>query len=318
MTTIERGEGEIEASGAPQHEHVDCVLILVTYNSAEHVGGLLDSVPAAADGVSTRTIAVDNGSVDATLEVLRDRDDVVIVPAGENLGYSGAINLGRAHAGPCSSVLVLNPDLVLAPGAIAELYAALQEPGVGIAAPMLVNEDGSFYPTLRREPTVMRALGDGLVGARFPTRPGWLGETIRDPLAYRTPRDVAWAGGAVVLISADCHAAVGDWDEETFFLYSEETDFAARARRRGYRIRFVPSARVTHEGAGSGRSPALGALLAVNRLRYFEKYHRRPLSSLYRAAVVLGYALRSYDPAERVALRAVCSRASWSQLPGRK
>ena len=48
----------------------------------------------------------------------------------------------------------------------------------------------------------------------------------------------------------------------------------------GYRVRYVPTARARHEDGGSGRSPALGALLAVNRVRYYEKYHRRPATSL--------------------------------------
>ena len=47
-----------------------------------------------------------------------------------------------------------------------------------------------------------------------------------------------------------------------------------------------------HEDGGSGRSPELGALLAVNRIRLYEKYHRRPSTSLFRATVVLHYLLR--------------------------
>lgn len=297
-------------------EHVDCAIIVVAYNSARHIERLLDSLPPATAGITTRCLVVDNDSDDQTVAIVRSRPDAELVEAGGNLGYSGAINLGRSLVGQCSSVLILNPDLILEPGTISRLYEALGDPRVGVAVPKLLNADGSVYLTLRREPSPSRAIGDALLGARLPARPGWLSETVRGLGEYDDPRDVAWAGGAVMLISAACDRAVGGWDSGRFFLYSEEADFDARARRCGYRVRYVPSARARHEDGGSGRSPALGALLAVNRIRYYEKYHRRPATSLFRAAVALQHLLRAYDPDQRVALSAVCRRSSWAGLPG--
>jgi GT2 family glycosyltransferase len=45
-----------------------------------------------------------------------------------------------------------------------------------------------------------------------------------------------------MLISADCARACGPWDE-SFFLYSEETDFALRAGDLGFATAFVPARR---------------------------------------------------------------------------
>lgn len=298
-------------------ERVDCAVIVVTYNSGAHISPLLDSLPAAADGLSVRCVVVDNDSRDETVHIVSSRDDVLLVHSGANLGYSGAINIGRACAGRCSSLFIVNPDAVLEPGCIAALYAALHDPQVGVAVPMLLNEDGSLYLTLRRDPSVTRALGDALFGSRLARRPGWLGETIRDHRVYASPHSVAWATGAAMLVSTDCDRVVGSWDESRFFLYSEETDFATRARRAGYLVRFVPTARVRHEQGGSGRSSELDALLAVNRIRYYEKYHRRPATSLFRIAVTLHYLLRSWDSSARRALAVVSRRARWVELPGR-
>lgn len=322
MPMSSTGEDNAQASAADdtawhgKFEHVDCTLIIVSYNSARHIARLFDSLPAAAAGLRTRCVVVDNNSQDETMDIVRARTGVVAVETGQNLGYAGAINVGRMHVAPNSSVLILNPDLALEPRAITQLYRALDDPGVGVAVPMLLTEEGSLYLSLRREPSLTRSLGEALFGSHLPWRPGWLAETLRDRITYQRGQDVAWAGGAALLISAACNNAVGEWDAERFFLYSEETDFAARARRSGYRIHYVPMARVRHEDGGSGRSPALLALMAVNRVRYYEKYHGALTSFFFRSIVILHYLLRLTDPGERMALRTLIRRSRWRDLPG--
>jgi N-acetylglucosaminyl-diphospho-decaprenol L-rhamnosyltransferase len=302
-----------QATGCFDRSPVDCAVLVVTYNSATHVVDLLDSLPAAAGGLSLRAVVVDNGSTDGTVAVLRDRPDVHCIEAGANLGYAGGINLARRHAGPCASVMVLNPDLVLEADAIAQLAATLRDPAVGVAVPMILNLTGGLELTLRREPSLGRAIGDALFGHRLPHRPGWLSETVRDERAYRNRHSVDWAGGAAAMVSAGCDAAVGPWDER-FFLYSEEVDYAARVRAAGFRIEYVPTARIRHHEGGSGSSAALTALLAVNRIRYVAKHGRG--SRVFQAAVALHELLRAYDPAHRFALRTVLRPSRWSALPG--
>jgi N-acetylglucosaminyl-diphospho-decaprenol L-rhamnosyltransferase len=303
-------------SADPGLAPVDCGIIVVTYNSAGHIEPFLDSIPAAAAGLRTRCLVVDNQSTDATQALVSARPEISLIDSGGNLGYSGAINVGRGRIGPCASVMIVNPDLELEPGSIAALHAELRDPTVGVAVPMMVSEDGEPVPTLHNEPTVLRALGEALFGDRLPLRPPWLSETIRDRSSYRQARDVDWASGALLCISAECNTAVGEWDDTRFFLYSEETDFAARVRRLGYRLSFVPAARARHESGGSGRPAMLDALGSVNRIRYYEKYHGRAASTLFRATVMLKHILRAWDPDDRLALRYVCRRPTWADLPG--
>jgi len=310
-------EARVDGPGNPGGpDHVDCAVIVVTYNNADDSAALLASLPAATEGLSVRTVVVDNDSSDRTVEVVRDAGGAMCVEAGANLGYAGAINIGRAHVGPCSSILILNADLVLEPGAVSALFAVLSEHGVGVAVPRLLDEHGSLYPSLRREPTLMGALGDALCGAHFPRRPGWASEMVRRPSRYDRGHRVHWATGAAMLIAADCDAAVGPWDEDRFFLYSEETDFAARARAAGWTVDYVPAARATHRQGGSGQSPDLAALMAVNRVRYYEKRHGRAPSAAFRSMAVLHELLRCADPVHRRALRFLLRRSSWARLPG--
>jgi GT2 family glycosyltransferase len=303
-----------DTAGSSYSRAVDCAVVVVTYNSARDIVGLLESLPAAAAGLTLRTIVVDNGSADQTVQLASGFPDVVCVKTGANLGYAAGINIGRKHAGEYSALLVLNPDLVLEAGALWEMFAALEEPDVGVVVPMLLDADGHCRPSLRREPTLTRAIGDGLLGHRLGRRPGWLSEVVRDAEAYRYQHPVDWATGAAMLVSAACDRTVGCWDER-FFLYSEEVDYATRVRSAGFRVEYLPTARAWHQGGGSGQSAALVALMAVNRIRYMEK--RTGRAAAYRGAVILYELLRFRDPGHRTALRAVLRRSSWPALPGR-
>jgi GT2 family glycosyltransferase len=130
-------------------------------------------------------------------------------------------------------------------------------------------------------------LGDR-IAARFPR----LSETVADERAYVEPGDVDWATGAAMLITRACLDAVGPWDE-SFFLYSEETDYADRVRRAGFRVRYEPAAAVTHRGGESSTSPRLRSMLALNRVRYFRRRHGRLRSSAFYTAVLLNEASRA-------------------------
>jgi GT2 family glycosyltransferase len=223
--------------------------------------------------------------------------------------------VGRAHLGDTGAVLYLNPDVELDGASVGRLLAALREDGVGAAVPRMPGAHGEFFPSLRREPTLRRALGDALFGERFASRPGTWSEIVLDRDRYARGGDVDWATGAAIMVRRDVDAAVGPWDER-FFLYSEETDLCARIRAAGHRVRYVPDAVARHEGGASGASPALEALMAVNRVRYYEKYHG-PLAALaFRGLVTLHETLRlARGPGHRAALRAVVDRRAWERLP---
>lgn len=256
----------------------DLAIVVVTYNSAHVIGPLLDSVPAALDGLSADVVVVDNGSTDDTLAILSGREDCRIIRS-TNLGYSAGINRGVAEAEPADAILVLNPDVVLWPGSIRPLLEALQLPGIGIAAPQM-RWQGSLYHSLRREPTLPRALG------LTKTRLAVFSEWVMDKRAYEVTHDVDWAVGAVLMVSRACHEAVGGWDE-SFFLYSEETQFCLDARRLGFRTRYVPESVVEHLRGESGTSNAIHSMMVINRVRLYRRRHGRVSSGCYYCLTIL-------------------------------
>ena len=300
----------IKAAPIPQTP-VDCLVLVIAFNSEAHIVHLLDSLPSAAKGISIRTIVVDNGSTDNTLKLVRDYGSVHIVEAKCNLGYAGGINLGRRQSQHFSSLLVLNPDVVLQPASIRNMFDAIKDPGLGVVAPMLLGPDGRRQPSIRRRPTLLRAIGDGLFGSRVRRRPSCFSEIVWDAESYCHQHSIDWATGAALLISAACDRAVGPWDER-FFLYSEETDYAARVQAADFRVDYLPTARACHSGGGSGQHSGLLALRAVSRVRYMEKHGGWIWP--YRSALIVTELARSHKAAHRVALRVLLRRSTWSPL----
>ncbi|MGY1699109.1 glycosyltransferase family 2 protein [Geodermatophilus sp. SYSU D00766] len=300
--------------GEPEVE-VDCALVVVTYNSAVDLNSLLDSVPAAAGHVTVHTTVVDNASADDVEGVVQAHDDVRLIRSSANLGYAGAINVALAELPPSTWVLVLNPDLTLMPRAIETLVEVGTRGGADVVVPTLLDTSGRVAPSLRREPALLRGLGEALLGDHLPRRPAWSAEIVRDPGAYRHEHAVEWATGAALLLRRTAVETAGRWDTR-FFLYSEETDYFRRLREAGRTIRYTPAAIARHRGGGSGSSPQLVALLVINRVRYYRKWHGAAAVGAYWLVSVLHCLLRIGKPGERSALWALISRRARAGLPG--
>lgn len=274
-------------------------VVIVTHNSARVVADLLDSIPPALAGLGAETIVVDNGSTDDTCTIVGQRADTRLLKA-PNRGYSAGINAGVANLTARGPVVVLNPDVRLRPGCLRVLAEQLAQPDVGVATPRLLDETGELSPSIRREPTLLRALGLGFTGVPV------LAEADTSEARHARLQTIDWATGAVMVVSRACHEALHGWDE-TFFLYSEETDFCLRARDAGYRTLFVPSAVAVHIGGQSGTGARLYCMQILNRVRLYTRRHGRSAAWCFFALAVVRETMRSLrgDRNSRAAARAL-------------
>lgn len=281
-------------------------VVVVTHNSAHLLPDLIASIPAAMGDLCWELVVVDNDSVDGVAETLeRLLPEARLLTTGSNAGYSAGINTGHAAAARPDALLVLNPDVRLGPRCAELLFDAAVGQQRGIAVPRLIDEEGRLIESLRRRPSVLRSWAGAVLGTRRAGRIGLLGEVVTTPQAYTRAGLTDWAEGSTQVISAQCWQRVGGWDE-SFFLYSEETDYHLRAAEAGFGVWFVPEAEATHLEGGSA-NPRLWTLLVLNRIKLFARGHGRAAVAGFWAASVWHEAVRAVGgrPASRAALAAL-------------
>ena len=258
-------------------------IVIVTYNSAAHVGTCLESIPAAARTTAHEVIVVDNASADGTAALVRERwPQVRVIDAGGNLGFARGNNLGiRATASEL--VLLLNPDTVSGEGALDRLVAVLDAmPAVAVAGPRIVDDSGRAELSYGAMIGPLAELRQKLIthghARRWPLIAG------RVERASRQASFPDWVSGACLLIRRSDLDAAGLLDER-YFLYTEDADLCAAVRAQGRLVRYSPEAEVMHvRGASRASSPGWGEqAYRRSQLAFYRKHHPgwAPVLALY-------------------------------------
>ncbi len=228
-------------------------VVVVNYESGD---ALLRCVEGWQAEGAAEVVVVDNGSTDGSVALLGHRPGVSVLTPGGNLGYGAAANRGLA-ATTAPTVLVCNPDLEVAAGALDALADALgSDPGLALVGPLIRTPAGDRYPSARQFPSLVDAAGHALLGLFAPDN--------RFTRAYQQShldaagdglRIVDWVSGACFLVRRPPFEQVGGFDE-SYFMYAEDVDLCWRLTRAGWRIGYAPSATVTHlQGISTDRHP---------------------------------------------------------------
>jgi GT2 family glycosyltransferase len=107
---------------------VDLTVIIVTFNSAEHLAACAAALGPALAGLAARVVVVDSASADASVAEARVYwPAALMIERPVNGGFAAAVNAGLAVA-EGRAVLLLNPDAAPEPGSIAALLAHPAEP----------------------------------------------------------------------------------------------------------------------------------------------------------------------------------------------
>jgi hypothetical protein len=230
--------GTHHAASAP-----DLSIVIVAYNGAALLHATLASVITRKHDITYQLIVVDNASPQRDIEQLADAFPTVrFVFQDHNRGYAAANNVGvKASAG--RYVALLNPDTVLHNDLFTMVVRWLDDhPDVGAVGPQLVQPNGepqAYSYGAAPSPWYMLRRIWGHVRRSYLHR--WHGNG---------PQDVDWVAGTCLVARRTALAQIGGLDER-FFLYWEDVDLGMRLRQAGWRVVFLPTARITHIGGSS-------------------------------------------------------------------
>ena len=241
-------------------------------------------------------IVVDNASTDGSLEALLGLPGVQIIKNPSNVGFAAACNRG-VHVASAQFLLFLNPDCSFQPGALAELLDAMAiNTGVGMVGGFLANLDGTEQAGGRRAiPTPWRSFVRVFGLARFSDR--WP-RLFFDFYLHKQPLpdhaiEVEAISGACMMVRREAMQDVGEWDEG-YFLHCEDLDWCMRFRQHGWKILFVPSARITHALSVCGKSRPVFVEWHKHKgmMRFYRKFYRHQYPGGLMWLVALGVWLR--------------------------
>lgn len=215
-------------------------------------------------------VVVDNGSTDGSVAAIRDQyPGVIVLENSENLGYAEGNNMGIRYAleREADYVFVLNNDALVHPEALSALVAAATaHPDAGFLGPKVYH---------RESPNVIQSAG-GMFNRYWESCYRGMDEVERGQFEELT--DVDFVCGCAVLVSRRAIEQIGLLDSR-FFLYREDVDWCYRAKRAGFRVLYVPSAKVWHRSPHirEAELPRTTYYMARNALLFLAKNGLGPI-----------------------------------------
>lgn len=261
--------------------------VVVTFNSATTIGATLD---ALCELPLAEFVVVDNGSTDATTELVRRG-----LPAHgrlveqANVGFGAGNNRGiRELTTDPDLLLLLNPDAQIGPDDLDRLVRYLDaRPEVALVGPRFWKGDEPLH-SASREATALtetRTLLPPAVARLLPDK--------RFAPAYAGSGEVRSVLGACMLVRREALAEVGGFDER-FFLFFEELDVGNRLRRAGWQVHLVGDATAQHAVSASRKTVAGFAQehYWASTWLYLRLWRGRASAAVWRAAAVGTWRLR--------------------------
>lgn len=256
---------------------MDLTFVIVTYNHGDCLDKCVQSIYDTTTNARFEIRVVNNERRDGLREFQTRFSDVRVTTNAKNVGFARACNQAAREARG-GLLVFLNPDTVLHAGAVDALRGLLEShPDIGIAAPKVLNADGTVQASCRRFPRLATGLFNrrSLLSRWFPQN-RFTREYLMLDFDHAATRDVDWVSGCCIMISHARLRELGGFDER-YFLFNEDVDLCRTAWQAGYRVVYHPEAVVTHETGASNRS--LPAMVIVKRHRgmaYYWKKHMRP------------------------------------------
>ena len=236
-------------------------VIILNYKVRELILKCIDSVRKSTFK-DFEIIVVDNNSRDGLAEALQGQD-IIFIQNRENLGYTGGNNIGIKLALLKGSdfIFILNPDTQIDKSCVENLVKAAEKYNFGIAGPKI------FFSGSKKI-----WYGGGIFD-RLNVIGKHIGVDEIDNGKYDKANETDFVTGAAFFVKTEVFSNIGLFDER-FFLYYEDSEFCFRAKKKSFKIMYIPQALVYHANA---KSAGLGSPLQD----YFQTRNRMLFASVY-------------------------------------
>ncbi|MCK6526602.1 glycosyltransferase family 2 protein [Myxococcota bacterium] len=244
--------------------------VVVPTTAGRWLAPCLASLREGAPGVPVVVVSESPEAAAAVGSAVGSAVKIVAAPRGAGFATLANLGLARAREGGAGAALLLNDDAFLLDGCLPALGAALDDPRVAAAGPVILGGEGEVQSA----------------GVRVTAWGARVSLDIRDPGPGAAPRDVDALTGAVLLLRLSAWEAAGGFDPGYPFAF-EDVDLCLRLRARGGRVVRV-GARAVHHGGGtlSPESPRAAEWAVRGHLRLVSRTAPGPLRRPARAAVL--------------------------------
>jgi N-acetylglucosaminyl-diphospho-decaprenol L-rhamnosyltransferase len=274
---------------------MDLSVVIVNWKSADYVRQCLQSLWRVPPRCSFEVIVIDNASFDSCGPMLaREFPSVIFLQNTHNSGFARANNLAAAKARG-RALLFLNPDTEVHPGALDHLLSVLDShPDAGVVGARLLNTDGSLQRTsIQAFPTLLNQfLDSNFLRRRLPQLPLWRAAALEESEGVHA--GVEAVSGACLLTTRQVFDRIGGFNE-SYFMYSEDTDYCFMSRNLGFENYFAPEAVVVHHGgksSGGAYSKFSAVMQSESIWRFFRERRKSGYALIYRLALLLKSVLR--------------------------
>lgn len=221
---------------APKAMNTRLACVVITYNRDDFIETCIASLlEARSDTLDVSVTVINNGSPDNTAEVLARYapEDVTTITNETNIPLTLSLNKGLAHAHGTDAdyFILLNDDIEMKPGALAEMVAVCAEVEGSIVTPLQIdyrNPDRLDGGMMQKVAATPELLNDAV----------YRGEIKR----YYSQHGMI---GAAILAARETFAKVGDFDP-LFPFYGNDDDYFNRARRLGVPLLLASKAHMLH------------------------------------------------------------------------
>ncbi len=280
----------------------DLAIVILNYNTAALLRDCLHSIAAGDHALRLSVTVVDNASSDGSAEMVRaEFPGVKLIANATNVGYSAGNNVAMRAFGfdrfpPETAerlpryVLLLNPDTLLPPTALAEMVRFMDEhPQIGAAGPRVRRPDGSLDRACRRsfptpEVSFYRMTGLSRLFAGSRRFNAYNLEYLPEDAVHPVDSVV----GAYMQVRREAILDAGLLDER-FFMYGEDLDWAKRIKDAGWEVWYNGAVEITHvkEAASSQSSKSRIDFYEAMWL-FYQKHYRAETGWLLDKSIMAG------------------------------